>query len=118
MTPGAAGGWDVSVRGRDDATPTTRHYEAVLVANGHHWDARLPEPAFPGGDTFTGTQTHSHHYKNFDGYEDKRVLVLGIGNSACDIAVETSKVPSGRSWPCGAARTCCRSTSSASRPTT
>ena len=37
-------------------------------------------------------QTHSHHYKTFEGYEGKRVLVLGIGNSACDIAVETSKV--------------------------
>jgi hypothetical protein len=63
-----------------------------MVANGHHWDARWPEPAFPGADSFTGTQLHSHDYKTFDGFEGKRVLVLGIGNSACDIAVETSKV--------------------------
>jgi dimethylaniline monooxygenase (N-oxide forming) len=92
VAPGADGGWDVTIRGRDDAGTMVRHYEAVLVANGHHWDARLPEPRFPGSDTFTGMQTHSHHYKTFEGYEDKRVLVLGIGNSACDIAVETSKV--------------------------
>ncbi len=46
----------------------------------------------PGADTFTGTQTHSHYYKTFDGYEGKRILVLGVGNSACDIAVETSTV--------------------------
>jgi dimethylaniline monooxygenase (N-oxide forming) len=92
VTPGAAGGWDVTIRGRDDAQASTHHYAAVLVANGHHWDARLPEPAFPGSDTFTGVQTHSHHYKTFDDYQGKRVLVLGIGNSACDIAVETSKV--------------------------
>ena len=52
----------------------------------------MPEPAFPGADTFTGRQLHSHHYKTFEGFEDKRVLVLGIGNSACDIAVETSKI--------------------------
>ena len=80
------------MRGRDDDTTATHHYDAVLVANGHHWDARLPEPAFPGADTFTGVQVHSHDYKTFDGFEAKRVLVLGIGNSACDIAVETSKV--------------------------
>jgi dimethylaniline monooxygenase (N-oxide forming) len=95
VAPGATGGWDVTIRPRGDtadADATTRRYEAVLVANGHHWNARLPEPAFPGSDTFTGTQTHSHDYKTFEGYEDKRVLVLGIGNSACDIAVETSKV--------------------------
>ncbi len=86
------GGWDVGVRKRGQKRATTRHYRAVLVANGHHWDARWPEPAFPGADTFSGVQTHSHFYKTFDDYIDKRVLVLGIGNSACDIAVETSKV--------------------------
>ncbi|WP_375492026.1 flavin-containing monooxygenase [uncultured Jatrophihabitans sp.] len=84
--------WDVTVRERDAEETTTTRYAAVIVANGHHWDARWPEPAFPGADTFTGTQVHSHYYKTFDDYEGKRVLVLGIGNSACDIAVETSKV--------------------------
>jgi dimethylaniline monooxygenase (N-oxide forming) len=92
VAPGTDGGWDVTVRARDAAETTTAHYQAVLVANGHHWDARRPEPAFPGSDTFTGTQLHSHDYKTFEAYEGKRVLVLGIGNSACDIAVETSKV--------------------------
>jgi dimethylaniline monooxygenase (N-oxide forming) len=92
VAPGANGGWDVTVRARDAAETTTVRYEAVLVANGHHWDPRPPEPEFPGSDTFTGTQTHSHYYKTFESYEGQRVLVLGIGNSACDIAVETSKV--------------------------
>ena len=91
VTP-AEPGWEVTVRDRDTGASRTRHYRAVLVANGHHWDARWPEPAFPGADTFTGRQLHSHEYKTFDGFEGKRVLVLGIGNSACDIAVETSKV--------------------------
>ncbi len=88
----ADGEWDVTIRRRDADDTQTLRYTHVLVANGHHWDARLPEPAFPGADTFTGTQLHSHDYKTFDGFENKRVLVLGIGNSACDIAVETSKV--------------------------
>ncbi len=88
----ASDGWDVTVQRRGSDDTQTQRYDAVLVANGHHWDARLPEPAFPGSDTFTGRQLHSHDYKDFDGFEGKRVLVLGIGNSACDIAVETSKV--------------------------
>jgi cation diffusion facilitator CzcD-associated flavoprotein CzcO len=92
VVPGRKGGWDVTVRSRDAKRSTTKHYEAVLVANGHHWDPRWPEPAFPGADSFTGVQMHSHYYKTFEGFEGKRVLVLGIGNSACDIAVETSKV--------------------------
>ncbi|MEO6886652.1 MAG: NAD(P)-binding domain-containing protein [Jatrophihabitantaceae bacterium] len=93
VAPAATGrGWDVTVRRRGEEGERTTHYGAVLVANGHHWDARLPEPAFPGADTFTGIQLHSHDYKTFDGFEGKRVLVLGIGNSACDIAVETQKV--------------------------
>jgi cation diffusion facilitator CzcD-associated flavoprotein CzcO len=92
VAPASGGGWDVTVRSRDTGSDGTHRYEAVIVANGHHWNARWPEPAFPGADTFTGVQTHSHDYKTFDDYIGKRVLVLGIGNSACDIAVETSKV--------------------------
>jgi hypothetical protein len=62
-----------------------------MVANGHHWDPRWPEPAFPGSDEFAGEQVHVHDYKTPDLLEGRRVLVLGIGNSACDIAVESSR---------------------------
>ena len=83
----AAGGWQVTL---DDGT--TRAYEAVLVANGHHWDARWPEPPFPGQESFPGEQLHSHDYREPDErFRDRNVLVLGIGNSATDIAVETSR---------------------------
>jgi dimethylaniline monooxygenase (N-oxide forming) len=77
--------WDVTL---DDGT--THRYDAVLVANGHHWDARWPDPPFPG--EFGGRQLHAHDYKDPDGMEGRNVLVLGIGNSATDIAVETSRV--------------------------
>jgi cation diffusion facilitator CzcD-associated flavoprotein CzcO len=63
-------------------------YDAVLVANGHHWDPRWPEPAHPG--QFDGEQMHAHHCVEPDGFKDKRVVVVGIGNSAMDIAVEAS----------------------------
>lgn len=92
VEPADGGGWDVTVRARDQGTTSMKRYAAVLVANGHHWDPRWPEPAFPGADTFTGRQLHSHDYKTSEGFEGTRVLVLGIGNSACDIAVETARV--------------------------
>ena len=77
--------WEVST-GRSG----TQLYDAVVVANGHHWDARWPEPAFPG--EFNGKQMHSHDYVDNAGFEGKNVVVLGMGNSAMDIAVETSLV--------------------------
>ena len=64
----------------------------MLVANGHHWDPRWPEPAFPGAEEFSGEQIHVHHYREPDVLPGKRVLVLGIGNSAADIAVESSRI--------------------------
>jgi thioredoxin reductase len=84
------GEWDVTVEGPDGRE--TNRYRAVLVANGHHWDPRWPEPAFPGSDAFSGEQIHAHHYREADVLRGKRVLVLGIGNSATDIAVESSRI--------------------------
>jgi dimethylaniline monooxygenase (N-oxide forming) len=87
VEPAAEGRWDVTL---DDGT--TRTYEAVLVANGHHWDPRWPEPPFPGQESFEGDQLHSHFYREPDErFQGTNVLVLGIGNSATDIAVETSR---------------------------
>ncbi len=67
-----------------------RHYDALVVANGHHWDPRFPDPPFPG--EFHGTVMHSHTYQENSIFAGKKVLVLGIGNSASDIAVESSFV--------------------------
>src|SRR5687767_15611966 len=80
------GVWEVDVEGRG-----TQLYDAVMVANGHHWDPRWPEPPFPGSDSFHGEQMHAHHYREPDVLRGKRVLVLGIGNSSTDIAVEASR---------------------------
>ena len=86
------GAWDVSTRHRESGEEHTGRYEAVLVANGHHWSPRLPSPPFPGAETFTGEQIHSHYYRKPEPYTGKRVLVLGIGNSACDVATDCSQV--------------------------
>src|SRR6185437_12087031 len=64
-------------------TGEVRLYDALMVANGHHWDPRWPEPPFEGMDEFAGVQLHSHDYKGEDPnfFRDKRVVVLGMGNS-------------------------------------
>ena len=85
------GAWTVTTKGPGGAERTER-YRAVLVANGHHWDPRWPEPAFPGADEFEGEQLHAHHYREPDVLQGRRVLVLGLGNSATDIAVESSRI--------------------------
>ncbi len=65
-----------------------RTYKGVVVCNGHHWDKRLP--SYPG--RFTGTLIHSKDYKEPRQLRDKRVLVIGGGNSGCDIACESARV--------------------------
>lgn len=90
VVPAEGGGWEVSWRTRDGEAGAGL-FSDVIVCNGHHWDKRWPEPAFPGSDTFEGEQMHAHDYRTPDILEGKRVLVLGIGNSATDIAVESSR---------------------------
>ncbi|HUA73216.1 MAG TPA: NAD(P)-binding domain-containing protein [Solirubrobacteraceae bacterium] len=67
-------------------------YDALVVANGHHWKPRWPEPAFPGSETFAGEQLHAHSYVDNSLFAGRRAVILGMGNSAMDIAVESSYV--------------------------
>ncbi len=61
-------------------------YDAVLVCNGHHWHPNWV--TFPGD--FKGAIMHAHAYKTPDIVAGKRVLVVGVGNSGCDIASEAT----------------------------
>ncbi len=63
---------------------STESFEAVIVCNGHHWSPRLPN--YPG--SFSGRTLHSHDFKQAGLFRDDRVLVVGAGNSGCDIAVK------------------------------
>lgn len=91
-TPSASGkrGWNVtSVAAGDGAhAERTERFDALVVANGHHFEPRIPH--YPG--TFAGKLIHSHDYKRAEPFRGQRVLVLGGGNSACDVAVETARV--------------------------
>lgn len=64
-------------------------FDALVVANGHHFDPAWPEPMIPGD--FSGHELHSHSYIDPSEPHDlrgKRVLVVGMGNSAMDVACE------------------------------
>ncbi len=66
-----------------------RIFDHLMVCNGHHWNPKYPE--YPG--EFTGTFMHSHDFKRInDEWRRKSVLVIGAGNSACDIAVEAARL--------------------------
>lgn len=66
----------------------TRIYKGVIICNGHHWCKRFP--VFKG--EFKGDIIHSKDYKTPEQLKDKRVLIIGGGNSACDIAAEAARV--------------------------
>ncbi|MCU1364700.1 MAG: dimethylaniline monooxygenase [Ilumatobacteraceae bacterium] len=74
-------GWTVET---SDGSSNT--YDAVIVANGHLWDPRLPD--VPG--VFDGPVIHSSRYNNVDDIAGRRVLVIGAGNSGCDLAVDVA----------------------------
>jgi cation diffusion facilitator CzcD-associated flavoprotein CzcO len=77
--------WDVTVE--RDGKRTTLRYDGVVVANGHNWNPKMPE--YPG--TFGGEVLHSADYKGADQLRGRRVLVVGAGNTGCDIAVEAAQ---------------------------
>jgi hypothetical protein len=87
VQPEAAGGFRVSL-----ADGSERRYGAVVVANGHHWDPAWPDPPIPGD--FAGVTLHSRDYVSPEEPHDlrgKRVIVVGFGNSAVDIACELAR---------------------------
>ncbi|XP_068449065.1 flavin-containing monooxygenase 5-like [Clinocottus analis] len=85
-----SGQWDiVTVNG--DGDEESHVFDAVLVCSGHYTEPVLPMSDFPGNEEFSGRCLHSVEYKDADAYRGKRAVVVGIGNSGGDIAVEISR---------------------------
>ncbi|MFF9316627.1 flavin-containing monooxygenase [Streptomyces sp. NPDC014735] len=59
---------------------------AVVVATGFNHTPRVPD--WPGRDTFTGTFAHASEYRDAAPYAGRDVLVVGIGNTGAEIAVD------------------------------
>ncbi|XP_049528637.1 uncharacterized protein LOC119460837 isoform X2 [Dermacentor silvarum] len=94
--------WTLRVRrldseGGGDREEFEDERDAVMVCTGHH--AHPLWPRFKGlgdergeGRVFAGRVMHSQDYRTSRGFEDRRVLVIGVGNSAGDLAVELGGV--------------------------
>lgn len=80
-----SGGWTLTT---SDGRSHT--YDAVCVATGTTWFPRVPE--VPGH--FEGEAYHSSAYKSPKEFEGKRVLIVGGGNSAADIACDAARTAS------------------------
>jgi dimethylaniline monooxygenase (N-oxide forming) len=88
LEPEPDGTWCLSLDGG-----SARRYTEVVIAVGHDWCPKLPR--FPGH--FSGESIHSHEYRAPEPFAGRRVLVVGAGPSAAEIAVEVAS---------SAARTC------------
>uniref|UniRef100_F7AZ53 Flavin-containing monooxygenase n=1 Tax=Monodelphis domestica TaxID=13616 RepID=F7AZ53_MONDO len=86
------GQWDIVTE--RDGNQESSVFDAVLICSGHHVYPKLPVDSFPGLAKFQGNYMHSRDYKSPEAFKGKRVLVIGLGNSGSDIAVELSHTAS------------------------
>jgi len=77
-----ADGWDVTL-----ANGEHKKYASLVCATGTNWHPSMPE--YPG--TFTGEMRHASTYRSMDEFKGKRVLIIGAGNSGCDIACDAAQ---------------------------
>lgn len=104
------GSWkivSIDAKSSNEENPTIETFDAVLLATGHHATPKSID--FPGLKQFKGIFCffsmnfrflffcqgqimHSWEYKKPTGFEDKNVLVVGIGNSGGDVVVELSRI--------------------------
>lgn len=80
------GGWTISF---EDASGSHTHTaDFLFVCSGHHREPATPD--LPG--EYSGQQLHAAHYRKSEAFAGQRVLVVGGGNSACDIAAAVSRL--------------------------
>jgi hypothetical protein len=79
------GGWEVEA-----GDGPSERFDAFVVATGHNDEPRWPTPAYPG--ELAGEQLHAYDYVDAERFRGQRVLVVGMGNSALDIATDLSHV--------------------------
>ncbi|CAD5234566.1 unnamed protein product [Bursaphelenchus xylophilus] len=85
------GQWKVKYEIMETGEILEETFDGVMICTGHHSIPYFPPP-FPGQENFRGEIIHSKSYRTCKRFEDKVVVIVGIGNSGGDIAVELSKV--------------------------
>ncbi len=81
------GGWRLTVRDLDEGRTRQELFRAVIVANGHNWSPKIPE--IPG--ELDAEVIHSADYREASIFQGQRVLVVGAGNTGCDVVVEAAR---------------------------
>lgn len=79
-------GWLVTTS--RDGQSHTRGFRWLVCASGTNWSPNCP--TLPGEETFTGDIHHAVKYSSSDDLKDRKVLVVGAGNSAVDIACDAA----------------------------
>ncbi|KAH9373679.1 hypothetical protein HPB48_018676 [Haemaphysalis longicornis] len=87
-----SGCWDVLVRDLDSNRERLEVFCAVCVCAGHHVFPNVP--SFKGQERFRGRIIHTQSFRNANKFRDRRVAVVGTGNSAMDVVAELSHVAS------------------------
>ncbi|XP_058066590.1 senecionine N-oxygenase-like [Anopheles bellator] len=87
--PAVTGQWNVRVRNLPQGTTQEERFDFVLVCNGHYHTPHIP--SYPGRETFSGRQLHSHDYRKADVFKGQTVLVIGAGPSGTDLTLEAAK---------------------------
>lgn len=82
----STGRWTLSIKSSHTEAVTKEDFDAVLVCIGHHVYPKIPK--FPGQEKFKGIIMHTHSLKSCENFKGKDVVVVGIGNSAVDAAVD------------------------------
>ncbi|KAH7952121.1 hypothetical protein HPB52_018826 [Rhipicephalus sanguineus] len=85
------GRWELLVHDIEEDTTLVETFDAVMVCTGY--DHTPVNTEFPGlSDRFRGRVMHVREYKRPIGFVGAKVLVVGLGNSGCDVAVELSAI--------------------------
>ncbi|WP_190189507.1 flavin-containing monooxygenase [Streptomyces minutiscleroticus] len=78
------GGWLLHASGGRELTGS-----AVVVATGRNHTPFLPD--WPGRDTYTGELLHASAYRDAAPYAGRDVLVVGVGNTGTEIALDLAE---------------------------
>ncbi|GIY00782.1 flavin-containing monooxygenase 5 [Caerostris darwini] len=80
------GRWIVTLKSTQTEAISREEFDGVMICIGHHVYPNIP--TFPGQQKFKGTILHTHSVKSCERFSDQKVVVVGIGNSGVDAAVD------------------------------